>query len=74
MELVLILIVVLAVFYKLGLFRPIVSLCEVATRESDVYNFEHKGAVGLRYQNGVVDVDVDKVNENIKKISELHFD
>ena len=74
MELVLILIVLLAVMYKLGLFGPILDLAQVATRESSTYNREHKVAVGKRYEGLTADLDVDKINETIKKIDSLKFD
>ena len=74
MELVFILIIVLAVAYKLGLFGPIMDLSNVATRESSAYNREHKTKVAKRYENMSSDIDVDKVNANIKTIDSLKFD
>lgn len=73
MELVIVLIVVLAVVYKLGLFGPILDLSDVATRESSVYNREHKVKVAKRYETLATDVDTDKVNATIAKIDELNF-
>lgn len=74
MELVLILIVVLAVVYKLGMFGPVLDLAQVATRESSAYNREHKVAVGRRYEGLTADLDVEKINETIKKVDSLKFD
>lgn len=74
MEIVLILIVLLAVGYKLGLFNPIVDLTEVATRESSAYNREHKVKVAKRYEKMAVDLDTEKVNANIAKVEGLRFD
>lgn len=74
MELVLIVLIVLAVVYKLGLFGPILDLTNVATRESSVYNREHKTKVGQRYEKLATELDVDKINSNIAKIDSLRFD
>lgn len=74
MELVLILLVILFVVYKLGLFAPVIDLTSVATRESSVYNRSHKVAVAKRYETMATDIDVAKVNTTIKQIDELHFD
>ena len=73
MELVLLALIVLAVVYKLGLFGPILDLSDVATRESSVYNREHKVKVAKRYEGLATDIDVDKVNATIAKIDELNF-
>lgn len=72
--LLIVLLVVLFTAFKLGLFRPIVELTAVATRESTAYNREHKSRVAKRYESLVADVDVAKVNENIAKIDMLNFD
>ena len=69
-----VLIVVLFVAFKLGLFSPVVELAAVATRESTAYNREHKARVAKRYQTMAADVDVAKINENIAKIDALNFD
>lgn len=69
-----ILVVALFVAFKLGLFRPVVELTAVATRESTAYNREHKSRVAKRYEAMASDVDVTKVNENIAKIDALAFD
>ena len=69
-----VLVVGLFVVFKLGLFRPVVELAAVATRESTVYNREHKARVAKRYQTMATDIDVVKVNENIAKIDLLEFD
>lgn len=74
MELVIILIIVLAVVYKLGLFGPVIDLTQVATRESKAYNREHKVKVAKRYENLAADIDAAKVNETIKKVDALEFD
>jgi|SaaInl59LU_5_DNA_1037362.scaffolds.fasta_scaffold07268_4 hypothetical protein len=74
MELVLILLVVLFVVYKLGLFAPVLDLTAVATRESSVYNRSHKVAVAKRYETMTADLNTDAINNTIKKIDELHFD
>ena len=74
MELVIIVIIVLAVVFKLGLFGPVVDLTQVATRESQAYNREHKVKVAKRYEDLAADIDVDKVNETITKVDELEFD
>lgn len=73
MELVIITIIALAVIYKLGLFGPITDLSEVATRESSVYNREHKAKVAKRYESLATDINVEKVNETIEKIDSLKF-
>lgn len=74
MELVLIVVICLAVVFKLGLLSPIKDLAEVATRESTVYKDEHKARVAKRYESLAADVDIEKVNENIKKVRSLNFD
>lgn len=74
MEMVLVLLIVLAVAYKLGLFGPVIDLANVATRESTAYNREHKSRVGKRYEGLATDLDVKKINENIKTIDSLRFD
>lgn len=66
--------VVLAVLFKLGLFAPVVELTAVATRESSAYNREHKARVAKRYENLTVDIDLEKVAENVAKIDALSFD
>ena len=68
------LLVGLFVVYRLGLFKPVVELSAVATRESSAYNRSHKAIVAQRYAKMAVDVDVEKVNENIAKIDALAFD
>lgn len=72
--LLIVLLVVLFVVFKLGLFQPIVELSTVATRESAAYNREHKARVAKRYENLTTDIDVVKVNENVAKIDSLNFD
>ena len=77
MELVLIFVILLAVVYKLGLFGPILDLADVATRESAVYNREHKVKVGKRYMNNdftFTDENITTINDNISKIDGLNFD
>lgn len=74
MDLVIIVIIALAVIYKLGLFNPIQDLASVATRESSKYNRKHKEDVAKVYETMSADIDVEKVNENIKKIDSLNFD
>jgi hypothetical protein len=73
-SLVLVVLVVLFTVYRLGLFKPVVELSAVATRESTVYNRSHKAIVAKRYESMASDVDVAKVNENIAKIDALKFD
>ena len=73
MELVVLAVIVIAVLYKLGLFGPILDLSDVATRESSVYNREHKVKVAKRYETMGTDIDVEKVNATIKKVDELNF-
>ena len=71
------LVVVLAVAYKLGLFGPVLDLAAVATRESAAYNREHKTKVGKRYLNNDFtfgEDEVNKINSNIKAIDSLKFD
>ena len=69
-----VLVVGLFVVFKLGLFKPVVELAAVATRESTVYNREHKARVAKRYETMAAHVDVVKINENIAKIDALNFD
>lgn len=69
-----ILLVALFTLFKLGLFKPVVELTQVATRESSAYNREHKARVGRRYQTLEPDLDVEKINANIAKIDALDFD
>tara|TARA_R110000850_G_scaffold46502_1_gene117222 strand:+ start:198 stop:422 length:225 start_codon:yes stop_codon:yes gene_type:complete len=73
MELVILAVIVLAVVYKLGLFGPVLDLSDVATRESSVYNREHKIKVAKRYETAAVEIDVEKVNDTIAKIDSLNF-
>lgn len=74
MEMVLVLLIVLAVAYKLGLFGPVIDLASVATRESSAYDREHKARVGKRYESLATDLNVKQINDNIKKIDSLRFD
>ena len=67
-------IVGLFTLYRLGLFKPVVELAAVATRESTVYNRSHKAVVAKRYEAMATEIDVVKVNENIAKIDALAFD
>lgn len=73
-SLLVIVLVGLFVVFKLGLLKPVAELAAVATRESTVYNREHKAEVAKRYATMMVDVDVAKVNANIAAIDALHFD
>lgn len=72
--LLVVLLVVLFTVYRLGLFKPVVELSAVATRESTAYNRSHKSITAKRYEGMAVDVDVEKVNANIAKIDALKFD
>lgn len=75
--LVLVLLIVLALAYKLGIFRSIIALTNVATREAEIYDREHKVKVGKRYlakENVVSKEELKKINDNIKAIDELDFD
>lgn len=77
MELIILLVIALAVVYKLGLFGPVVDLADVATRESSAYNREHKKKVAKRYLGNdfkLSEEEVTKINSNIKAIDELNFD
>ena len=77
MEIVILALVALFVVYRLGLFRPAVDLCDVATRESSAYNRNHKKEVARRYldaDNQFTEEEVEKINGNIKAIDELKFD
>jgi hypothetical protein len=71
--LIAVILILLAVIYKLGLFGPILDLTDVATRESSAYNREHKVKVGKRYEGLAADIDVEKINATIKKVDELNF-
>ena len=71
---VLILLILLAVVYKLGLFGPIVDLSSVASRESKAYNREHKVKVAKRYESMTDEFDAEKVNANVAKVDSLKFD
>lgn len=73
-SLVILMAIALFTVYRLGLFKPVVELSAVATRESTAYNRSHKAVVAKRYESMAVDVDVVKVNENIAKIDTLNFD
>ena len=76
--LVVLVLIGLALVYKLGLFGPIIDLSNVATRESAAYNREHKSKVAKRYLNNAEYTfgteDITKINANIKAIDELKFD
>jgi hypothetical protein len=74
MSIVLITVIVLLVVFKLGLFRPIVEMAEVATRESAVYNRGHKIEVAKRYEKMEGSVNSEKVNSVIAQIDALDFD
>jgi hypothetical protein len=74
MALAVLLILLLAVAYKLGLFELIKELTDEATRKSKAYNEEHKRKTYKRYDNMDTDFDVDAINEKIKKIDSLKFD
>ena len=74
LALVAMVVICLFVMYRLGLFKPVVELSAVATRESTAYNRSHKAIVAQRYASMATDIDVVKVNENIAKIDALEFD
>jgi len=77
MEIIFIVLIALAVVYKLGLFGPVVDLCSVASRESNAYNREHKAKVAKRYLNNDFtfgEDEVTKINESINAIDSLKFD
>ncbi len=77
LALVFIVLLVLGVVYKLGLFGPILDLTAVATRESAVYNHEHKAKVAKRYlvkDSVLSEADVNKINANIKAMESINFD
>ena len=66
----------LIVLYKLNVFSAIVSLTNVATREAEAYDAEHKVKVVKRYlvqENAVSEDDVKKVNEVIKSLDAIDF-
>ena len=67
-------IIIITLVFKLGLFAPIVELSSVATRESAAYNREHKARVAKRYENLLVDIDVEKVAKNVATVDALSFD
>ena len=58
MELVVLAVIVIAVLYKLGLFGPILDLSDVATRESSVYNREHKVKVAVMLREAMLINDI----------------
>ena len=74
MEIFALVLLMVIVAYKLGLFEPVLDLKEVAVRESKIYNLAHKDKVGKRYENMSVDLDVEKINKNIEKLKSLKFD
>jgi hypothetical protein len=77
MEVLVILVLVVVgwlIVKSLGIVDALQEVVGVATRESTVYNREHKVAVAKRYQSALVDVDIEKVNANIATIDSLQFD
>lgn len=71
MAILLIVIVLAGILYLLGLFKPVVNLANVATRESELYDNNHFVKTMKEYETMGTDVDMDKVKENVNKISEL---
>jgi len=69
-----VLLILLAVAYKLGLFELIKELADEATRKSKAYNEEHKIKTYKRYDNMDTDFNVDAINEKIRKINSIKFD
>jgi hypothetical protein len=74
LAILLVLLVLLAVAYKLGLFELIKELTEEATLKRKAYIEEHKIKTYKRYENMDTDFDVDAINEKIRKIDSLKFD
>ena len=72
MELAVLLIIVV-VAYKSGLFELIKELIG-EERKSRAFNEEHKIKTQKRYENMNTDIDVDAINEKIRKIDSLKFD
>jgi len=69
-----VLLILLAVAYKLGLFELIKELTDEATRKSKAYNEENKIKIYKRYDSMDTDFDVDAINEKIRKINSIKFD
>jgi hypothetical protein len=66
----------LVVLYKLNVFSAVISLTNVATREAEVYDVEHKAKVVKRYlskENAISAEDVKKVNVIIKSLDDVNF-
>ena len=77
MELIAVVIIILAVVYKLGLFSPIVDLAAVASNESKVYKDEHTAKVKRRYLDAdftFTEEDEATIANNIKAVRDINFD
>jgi hypothetical protein len=69
-----VLLVLLAVAYKLGLFELVKELAEETTIKSKAYNEENKIKSHKGIENMNTDFDVDAINKKIRKIDCLNFD
>ena len=69
MEIVIGLVVLIAVVYLLGLFKPVVNVADVANREAQVWNNEHK--VGAVNRMAKLELDTDKVKKATENLSVL---
>jgi hypothetical protein len=77
MEVLMLLVLVVVgwlIIKSLGIVTAMKEVVGVATRESTVYNREHKVSVAKRYMNMTTDVDAEKVNAAIATVDAYDFD
>lgn len=77
MALVAVVVIGLFVLYNLGVFGALVKLVNVANREADKYDREHKAKTAKSYLSADVSfsaADLKKINDNIESIDKLKFD
>jgi hypothetical protein len=77
MEVLMLLVLVVVgwlIIKSLGIVTAMKEVVGVATRESTVYNREHKVSVAKRYMNMTTDVDAAKVNAAIATVDAYDFD
>lgn len=69
------LLIILAVVWKLGLFRPIIVLADIANREAGAWDGEHKAKVVDRYaENTLDDEKVARAAKNKSTLDSFDFD
>ena len=77
MALVVVVVISLVVLYKIGVFGALIKVVNVANREADKYDRDHKAKTAKSYLSADVSfaaADIKKINDNIAAIDNLKFD